>query len=811
MGTPRQERIPAAKAKVRQRTTAIYEVIMMTTQFRRIAFAAAVLLFLLPLGGCFRIRPIQKPEDPVTPEPVPVSPAETEPDPTPVPPEETEPEPEPLPPEEITIDEALLANAVALGIAGNGAQYIEEPDGLWNVIGWYAALTGRVGGTEAWLSEGTCERLVSILRPAGDPIPIPERWLSGGISREVRGGRPGILFADYETLLGETLGIWRELSQTEENGTRVVTVTDHLEDGTETFQVYTAFETDPNDGISKLVYLFLTDPIREQELNFTLDMVREQNRISNLLSIYSSVTVDMSDEYGTSYQCFWLKDGERVFYEVDETVWEDGEGNPASMHSESGDFRGISFNTYLAAEPTAYLWVTASPEDHTNAEYFENFISSYIPENGSVTEGPFFILDSEDTVSFGVTENYQPPDVPAFDIHHVYTVDKGTLAILEYHMDYVAGDGSAYEGGFSVSYNGEKLGEDVMKAWDSPRTVTFDIKTEAGERTEAVKVPDGWFLQLLTDEGVTVFSDAALKELTYNYVENGTGDITLYARDEANIPTAQTADPSAVTLEDLINANFVTTLTNQYDQIEIDEAYPYGTSKTFYYRLGGEVALYVENDFQFEDGPFQSRQGYFSDINYELGANGDVLLAAYPAIYEGQYQDEEQDAYMKEILTDKNGEYFSGNTYLTGLFFEGGRVAGHTEEADTWTFQIDVSYENDVNVRRYLCTVDKQTLAIRSLSEENGEYSYTVKYGGDPAPFSVELGKAMQKTHTVTYHTTVDGKTADFSYRVPTAWPFTFGVYDMTFYKNSDFTGEVDNLVPADEKDYEFWVTNAVG
>ncbi|MBQ5355760.1 MAG: hypothetical protein IIU08_07815, partial [Clostridia bacterium] len=80
-----------------------------------------------------------------------------------------------------------------------------------------------------------------------------------------------------------------------------------------------------------------------------------------------------------------------------------------------------------------------------------------------------------------------------------------------------------------------------------------------------------------------------------------------------------------------------------------------------------------------------------------------------------------------------------------------------------------------------------------------------------PAPFSVELGKAMQKTHTVTYHTTVDGKAADFSYRVPTVWPFTFGVYDMTFYKNSDFTGEAENLVPADEEDYEFWVTNAVG
>ena len=333
----------------------------------RLAVFAAAVLTALSLGGCLKIRPIEKPKDPadvdLAVDPVPDVPPETEP-------------PAPLPPEEITIDEELLADAVALGIAGNGENYIEEADGLWNVIGWYAALNARISDADGpWLSDGTCDALVSILRPDEDPLPIPERWMSGGTSRQTREGRSGILFSDYETLLNETLGIWREISQTEEGGTRIVAVTDHLEDRTERFLVYVAFDGPEDAELGRMVYLTMTEPIVEKELNFTLEEVREQNKISKLLTAYSCVTVDMSDEYGKAYQSFWLKDGERVYYEVGETEWQDEEGNPSIHHSENGSYRGISFNTYFAAEPMAYLWVTAKPEDHTDGDYYENYIS----------------------------------------------------------------------------------------------------------------------------------------------------------------------------------------------------------------------------------------------------------------------------------------------------------------------------------------------------------------------------------------------------------------------------------------------------
>ena len=141
----------------------------------RFSALAAVLLFAaLSFGGCFKIRPIQKPEDSLPVDPVPAAPAETEPP-------ETEPA-ETVPPEEITVDEDVLASAVALGIAGNGEHYIEEADGLWNVIGWYAALNARVSDADAepWLSDGTCGALTAILFPDADPIPIPD--YAAGIS-----------------------------------------------------------------------------------------------------------------------------------------------------------------------------------------------------------------------------------------------------------------------------------------------------------------------------------------------------------------------------------------------------------------------------------------------------------------------------------------------------------------------------------------------------------------------------------------------------------------------------------------------------
>ena len=92
--------------------------------------------------------------------------------------------------------------------------------------------------------------------------------------KETRDGVAGIAFPAYDAILSETLGVWRELSQTVEDGTRIVAVTDHLEEGIERFLVYVAFDGPEDAKLRKMVYLVMTDPIVEKELNFTLEDVR---------------------------------------------------------------------------------------------------------------------------------------------------------------------------------------------------------------------------------------------------------------------------------------------------------------------------------------------------------------------------------------------------------------------------------------------------------------------------------------------------------------------------------------------------------
>ena len=194
------------------------------------------------------------------------------------------------------MDEKLPADAVALAIAGSGERYLEEADGLWYAIGWYAALIGRVSGTRPRLSEDVCGALASIPHPEGDPPPHPESRLNDGISREPRDGRSSF-FPGYEKLLSETPGVWRELSRTEEDGTSIVAVTDHLEDRTGRFLVCAAFAAAPGEGLPGLVYLTMTEPSEEKEPDFTPDETRDKSGTYALTMEYGEDFTPFAAEY----------------------------------------------------------------------------------------------------------------------------------------------------------------------------------------------------------------------------------------------------------------------------------------------------------------------------------------------------------------------------------------------------------------------------------------------------------------------------------------------------------------------------------
>ncbi|MCR4905154.1 MAG: hypothetical protein K6A33_03655, partial [Clostridiales bacterium] len=522
----------------------------MTSIFRKSAavlLAMAVLLTAFALSGCFKIQKIDgTPSDPILdpppPENTPADGIEVLGKPTGV----AEPAPEPIP---VSIDYELLESALAIGLTGNGKDYLYDENGLWHVVGLYAALVGRVTESTPWLSDAACDALAHTLLPDEDPPGIPDAWFSdGGLVREDRNRVPGVSFPSYQEFLDSMLGVWRELRRPDDpDAPYAVEVVDHLEDGEAHTFVYIAFAEDPEDGLTKLVYLEIGDTLREGgSLDFTLGDVLEGNRLSNLLKAYDCVTLNASDLYGTDAECVWLRNGERVYYEVVEITMDDDDGGePLVFHSENGIYRGLGFNTYLMAEPMISVWVTADPQEEE--DYTETLITKYLFDDPSAEA--VFVTEDDETVTFSLEETTEDSDGAPMTVRGIFTVRKATLALTSCVWEYEGGMTTA----FTVSYNGNRDGEEVMKAWDKTRTLTFDIKTEAGgARTETVTVPASWLVQLLVDEGITVYFDEACTDLTYNLLDAG-GDTTLWARDEANTPAAK-IDISSVTLENVIAA-----------------------------------------------------------------------------------------------------------------------------------------------------------------------------------------------------------------------------------------------------------------
>ena len=114
---------------------------------------AAAAIF-LPAGGCIRkIGPAAGTDMPET-SPAPVS-------------ETAE-----------TVDEEVLSEALALALVGWGTDYLNDPNGLWSVIGYYAALTARMRDPDErpWISARTADYIASVLRLGEDPLPEPS-WL----------------------------------------------------------------------------------------------------------------------------------------------------------------------------------------------------------------------------------------------------------------------------------------------------------------------------------------------------------------------------------------------------------------------------------------------------------------------------------------------------------------------------------------------------------------------------------------------------------------------------------------------------------
>ena len=261
-------------------------------------------------------------------------------------------------------------------------------------------------------------------------------------------------------------------------------------------------------------------------------------------------------------------------------------------------------------------------------------------------------------------------------------------------------------------------------------------------------------------------------------------------------PPANLGAAPELTLENIFAANYITVLLRRYGQVKIHMKNEFGVSDSWHFRHGEKTIVYLSEWQSISDPNSRGVSGQDGTLSFQIAEDGSVTSYIFPRFYHPNYSADDRNV-------DKNGEFYEGNTEIFRKLNFG--TLDEIAETDAgYTFRVTVT-EYTGTVKYYRCVADKRTLALTEVRDESGEYSIVMEYGENLTPFAAEYADAMKKTRTLTYHATWHGQTYDYNYTVPASWSFYLDASDMTFYKNADFTGVVENFVPADGKNYEFW------
>ena len=540
-------------------------------------------------------------------------------------------------------------------------------------------------------------------------------------------------------------------------------------------------ETDPPETLPPE-----PDPV-EVAANFTLEELTAQNGIPALLSRHESVTIRREYDGGSQTQSLWTRDGDRVCYDVSEAS-SDGE----SWQSVGGSYRGFDFMVGDEGQVYSSLWVCA--EQMVFDGWIDALITDYLPVE---TAGEIRILGEDaETFTALLPENLVLDDGSAVSCDNTVVLDKGTLDIRSFRWEYVLDD-VLHTGEFTVEYDGEKLGEELMADWDETMKLYVNVTTEAGERTETYDYPTRWQLRLLPDEGILLTSADAVVEEQSVLIEPTVQTVTVFAFDEANYPETE-PDPVEngelpFTLETLAENNRITNLLNQYGTVVLANEAEYGSYNTSYFRFGDSIVRYTGYSWTDEDGTeYKGGHGNLGEDYFEADPErgGYVYSASVPD--SGEY-----------LFTDQNadGEHYLYDRTLTDALMMGS-VTDVKKVGDNVSFRY--VYEFDETGEEALTyTVEPVNVLIRSIDLESYGNSEKVLLGED-VPFEEELKKAFEKTRTILCHY---GEAGDRSYTLPADWSFRPGYMEvLLFYTDAAMKELCEGPIPGDGKDYELWV-----
>ncbi|MGN0658629.1 MAG: hypothetical protein ACI4LA_03385 [Emergencia sp.] len=249
----------------------------------------------------------------------------------------------------------------------------------------------------------------------------------------------------------------------------------------------------------------------------SLEHVRQQNRLSNLLEASESIHLFSTFSEGDDSQTIFFRFGGK-------NAWANVILKEDEKRVVCGNVEGMDFY----CEPGERVNVTLNVDYYRDFDGsdMENCIADCITEEGMVES----VEDLGEYLK--VTSCIE---APLETTRHIYVLDKETLHLIEaFYMD---ADGVKI-GGNSIEYNGDDEGivSNFLTAWEELRTVTFvyerySIDDQVETDTLSVDVPATWEVTPAYEEQVFLYLN---RNMTREYSYPGDGvSYTVYATNVA--------------------------------------------------------------------------------------------------------------------------------------------------------------------------------------------------------------------------------------------------------------------------------------
>lgn len=351
-----------------------------------------------------------------------------------------------------------------------------EPYFAWDATGWYAALLYRVDGIDLLPQSAVDEfqRSLGVIVPVGEA----DAWLGDSGPRLLRSadGSVNYDFAFHKQRLDELLGVELEFSVEAGPGLReTVTVRQHYDLRTVAERSFVLmFEENKDAGGTfryRITDLSIPENVPEVDpaLTFSWDLLKEQNGLSKILSMYPAVRI-----YSRTYNS-------------DDSTWLFLHGTDPVMISDSygkvtGQFRTCYFELGKSTDGNVRPQVGSVEADAAILQNLENYILGYFDgpavmkldriEGDLIWADAFFSTGYRQKLAF----------------------DRGTLVLREVmslNADGEVGNTTAFD--YSAAPDAYRF----LDSWDRPlRTIELVWETVSGSerqlRRESIRLPTDW-------------------------------------------------------------------------------------------------------------------------------------------------------------------------------------------------------------------------------------------------------------------------------------------------------------------------------